>query len=310
MKALSCHITIGSVSFTWTNTITVSSSWELLTDTASIVLPANVKIDHNNLSKHVKEGDKVIVQLGYDNALKTVFNGYVTHIKPKVPVEISCEDEMWILKQSNITSSAKGQTVNGLLAAHFGEYESTAINAQLGNYYIKNKSRAKILESLKSDFGLYAFFREGKLVVGKRYDTTTATHHSFKLGFNIIEDDLTFKRKDQVKLKVKAISNNPVGSKTEVELGDPDGELRTLNFYDMTTSELRAAASREMERLKYDGWRGSFTAFGEPMVKHGDIVQLTSDKDSDKTGSYWVDAVDTVFGTDGFRQSIKLGARL
>lgn len=312
MKVLVCKILIGNIVFNWVNSVEIESSWELLTDKAVIKLPGNLKLNNNKLSKYIKHGDTVSVKIGYNNHLNTVFTGYITNIKPKVPIEISCEDEMWNLKQDTIVDSGKKMNLEKLVNKHYSDYKVNYYNIELGNYYIDNVSRAKVLEQIKSDFGLYSFFRNDSLVIGKRYDKNTANTLVFKLDSNesnIVTDNLEFKSKDQVRLKIKAISNNADGSKTEIELGSSDGESRTLNFYNLSKSELKEAADREKERLIYDGWRGSFTAFGEPFVKQGDIVKLKLTVESDKEGFYWVDSVKTSFSTGGFRQEIKLGAR-
>lgn len=302
------------------NNLEVDNSWELLTDTGKITFPTNVyvqeigknsvKLNHNKLAKQIKFGDKVEILTGYNNKLNTILTGYVTHIKPRVPLEISCEDQMWKLKQNTIKDSGRNQTVSGLMAKHFSEYKTDVLDVELGNYYIDNISGAKLLEQLKSDFGLYSFFRNDTLVVGKRYNRETANKVTFALDSKDIEtDELEFRSKEQIQLTVKAISNNSDGSKTEIELGEPNGESRTLNFYNLSKAELKAAAQREMERLLYDGWRGKFTAFGEPFVRQGDIVTLSYEGESEKTGEYWVDAVRYTFGVDGYRQEIKLGSR-
>ncbi len=310
MEILRCDIQIGGLSFQWVNSIEIESSWQMLTDNATIVLPANIKVDKNKLSKQIKSGDKVTIKTGYKERLNTVFVGYVTYVKPSVPIEITCEDEMWKLKQVSINASGRAKDLDEFMRKYYPEYDVDALNISIGKYYYANKSKAKVLEELKSDFGLYAFFRDKKLVVGKQYSGSGSAKVKFKLDYNIITDDLEYKRKDQVKLKVKAISNNADGTKLEIELGAADGESRTLNFYDLTKSELKEFAQREMERLKYDGWRGSFTAFGEPFVKHGDVVELEHAEDSDKKGAYYVDKVVYTFGVDGYRQEITLGAKV
>lgn len=310
MEVLQCEISIGSLVFKWVNSITIESSWELLTDNATIVLPANIKVDKHKLSNQLKTGDRVVIKIGYKDRLNTIYNGYVTYVKPSVPIEVTCEDEMWKLKQSTINKSGRVTDLNAFMKLFYPEYKTDVLNISIGRYYYDNTTKAKVLEQLKSDFGLHSFFRNDVLVIGKRYNAETANHSKFKLNYNIIEDELEYKRKDQIKLKIKAISNNANGSKEEIELGDADGESRTLNFYDLSKSELKEHAERELDRLVYDGWRGSFTAFGEPLVAHGDIVELQHAEDSDKKGSYYVDKVTYNFGVDGYRQEVSLGARI
>ena len=316
MRVLNSHITIGDFSFDWLNNLEIESGWEHSTDKGKIVLPKKVQIKNASgdvvaeLSDYIKVGQKVLVRIGYDGVLNTVFSGYVSEFIPKTPLEILIEDEMWNLNQTTTTGSAKNETVEGLMSKHFRAYISDVVNVSLGNYYIQGLSQAKILEQLKSDFGLYSFFRGDTLVVGKRYNSVTAATHIFQLGANVVSDDLVFKEKDQIKLKIKAISNNPDGTKTEIEIGDIDGEERTLNFYNLSDVELRLAADREKERLLYDGYRGSFTAFGEPFVKHGDIVVVNDYQEDASDSSYWVDEVVYSFGINGYRQKITLGPRV
>ncbi len=310
MKVLSSHISIGKLQFYWMASVEVVSSWQMFTDTAEVKLPAHLKINRDELLNHIKFGDPVTVKLGYDDDLNVVFKGYVTDIKPGVPVSVKCEDQMWKLKQESITASERNMNVEKLLNRFFTGYQHRFINVELGTMVMDNLNKVKVLEQLKG-FGLYSFFRDETLFVGMQYDPENAQKHVFVLDYNIVSDELEFKRKDQVRVKVKAISNMPDGTKKELELGDDDGDMRTLNFYNLSQAELKKAAERELERLKYDGWRGSFTAFGLPFVRHGDIVRLKKQDDStgDKTGEYWVDKVVYQFGTNGFRQKITLGPR-
>ena len=159
MEVLKCNISIGNLNFDYVNNIEIESGWELLTDKAVIILPANIKIDHNKLSDVMKSGEKVIIQMGYENYMTTVFSGYVTHVKPKVPIEIMCEDQMWKLKQNSIVDSGRDQTLHKLLAKHFSEYKTDSYDIEMGTYYIDKVSGAKLLEQIKTDFGMFSFFR-------------------------------------------------------------------------------------------------------------------------------------------------------
>ncbi|TNE29206.1 MAG: hypothetical protein EP346_07010 [Bacteroidetes bacterium] len=309
MFKLTSHITIGSIEFDFVNDVSIESSWELLTDKASITLPSNIKVNRNKLRSVLAPGDRVVIRLGYDGELQTIFEGYLTGIQPSTPIELSCEDEMWNLKQNDITDTLPDADLQQLLDKHFSGYETEILNTKIGNYQIDNLSQAGVLQKIKEQFGLNAFFRAGVLVIGRIYSGTGQSISNFRFQQNIIDDDLEYKRKEDVKIQVKAVSNQPNGTKLEVRLGDSEGEKRSLNFYDLNLEDLTAAAQRELDKLKYDGYRGSFTAFGVPVVRHGDIVNLTHPEEADKAGSYFVDKVETTFGMDGYRQIITLGAQ-
>jgi hypothetical protein len=53
---------------------------------------------------------------------------------------------------------------------------------------------------------------------------------------------------------------------------------------------------------------GSITAFGIPLVRKGDMVQLRDSDRKERDGKkFVVDGVDYQFGTSGYRQVINLG---
>jgi hypothetical protein len=209
-----------------------------------------------------------------------------------------------------VNDIAKNETIQSFLSRVAPDIEFDCYAIELPRFLASKISVAQLLDQIKSDYGLRAFVRNGKVVVGKQYDPENYTVHIAELENNVLSDDLEYMVKDELKIKVRAISNLSSGKKIEVELGDKDGEERTLNFYNIASeSELQKIAQKEMERLIYDGYRGSLTFFGEPFVQHGDVIEIRDPKESDKTGRYWVDGVNYSFGVGGYRQTVKLGAR-
>ena len=300
----------GRYTFDFVHSVEIESSWEMLTDQCHILLPANLKMDNTKLRSMIKPGDPVVIKIGFEKADTEVFNGFIVGIKPKTPIEIHCEDQMYLLKSSSITDTLKSATLKQLITKHFAGMDITYEDTQIGTFMIDKLSRARILDKLRESHGLYSFFRKGKLNIGKIYNPGTATEHSFKFQFNIQEDNLEYMRKEDMKLKVTAISNNPNGTLTEVKVGENQGEERTLNFYNMDKATLKKLAQAELDRLRYDGYHGDFTVFDEPQVFHGDIVKIEHPEESDKSGKYWVDKVVTTFGVDGYFQKITLGAKV
>lgn len=111
-----------------------------------------------------------------------------------------------------------------------------------------------------------------------------------------------------MRLHVKAVSLMPNNKKIRVEVGDADGERRTLHTYNKTESELKAWAEQEMKRLKRDGLTGSLTTFGYRLVDKLDAVGIKID--GEKQGVYQVKKNVIKYGTGGFRQEITLGQRV
>jgi hypothetical protein len=104
-------------------------------------------------------------------------------------------------------------------------------------------------------------------------------------------------------LKAKAISWQADNTKIEVEVGDPDGEQRTLHFYGLNKEQLEIRAKAELEKYKYTGYYGNFTTFGEPAIEKGDVVSFIGNK-YHPDGKYLCKELKIKFGTAGYRQAI------
>jgi hypothetical protein len=312
MKILTSNIIIGKYTFDFVHGIEVTSGWQEQTSKAVIKLPAKLTVNKNELKNVFKKGDSVTIQIGYDGRLNTIFEGFVARVRPKVPLELECEDLMWKLKQIQVNDNAKNETMQSFLERNI-PYPIDCFDIELPRYIASKVSAAQLLDKISQDFGLSAFVRAGKIVIGKQYDPSNTTRHIIVLDnnakSNVVSDNLEYTSKDDVKIKVTAISNLSSGKKIEIELGDPDGESRTLNFFNIQEKDLKAIAEKEMERLQYDGYRGDFVVFGEPFIREGDIVEIRNDQESDKTGTYWTDGVNYKFDMGGIRQEIKPGSR-
>jgi len=94
------------------------------------------------------------------------------------------------------------------------------------------------------------------------------------------------------------------------EPGDPEGEKRTLTYFNVSKEELTKFAQLEIDKLKFTGSRGKITVFGTPVVRHGDRVQLIDKAIPDRNGLYLCAKVETTFGLGRYRQQIELGPKV
>ena len=78
--------------------VEITRDTEKLTAEAKISLPKKIKWD-GSAEIPVRRGDRVRISLGYDDSLQLAFVGYVRDIGFKTPVVITCEDDMFLLKQ-------------------------------------------------------------------------------------------------------------------------------------------------------------------------------------------------------------------
>lgn len=171
---------------------------------------------------------------------------------------------------------------------------------------------AALLGHLREN-GVRSFFRnedgQPTLYCGVLFERTDRPTQVFATGINIISDqNLEQQRAANIRLRVKAVSLMPDNKKIKVEVGDADGEHRTLHTYNKSESELKAWAEQEIKRLKYDGLTGSFTTFGAQLVDK--LTAIGIKIDGEKQGVYQVKKNVIKYGTGGFRQEITLGMRI
>jgi len=312
MLRLTSNITIGNYGFKNIVSVECASSWDTFTDTATIVIPRKVEWQGKYLYEHIKKGDKVVIELGYNDQNKEIFQGYVTSVSARIPVEIKVEDAAWLLKQNTITKSYKKVELSQLLKDILPSvvlFEAPGVS--LGSFRISNATTIKILEELKSAYFLKSFFRGGKLYVGFAYVPKLQKKHVLKFNQNVVSvDDLNYKIEDDVKIKLKIVNILPNNKKQEYEFGDTTGEQRTLTYYDKKEADIKKIGAEEIKRLRYTGYRGSITIFGEPMINHGDAVKLIDPKYPEREGTYLVKSVNKSFGDSGYRQTIELDIKI
>ena len=328
MLKLTSNINIGDYNFTFCNNVEVVSSWENLTDTARLVIPKNIRVKKDGIFTDAitsgsdaiwTRGDSVEISLGYDNVNAAVFYGVLTKISPKLPIEFECEDKMFILKQTTIPKlSETSVTLSSLMAAIVPatiNYETE--NITIGKFVIENASVAEVLNYLRKKFGIQSYFQDDILYVGFAYRTSTINDiatgdlKEFEFQKNIIDDsNLDYIRDDDVNLKVTAINILPNNTRTSKTVGNTLGEQRTLFFYNVTDAELTSLANEALTKYKYEGFRGSFTTFLQPTVKHGQAVRVIDPIIPDRNGVYLVRQVVTRFGINGGRQEITLDRKI
>jgi hypothetical protein len=326
---LTCRVTIGDAVFTKISDFDCDKSWKNLGDTASLKLYGFVRVVEGDddtqgevvkLEDVVAVGDPVEVQLGYDGQLRTEFKGYVAEIKLTIPFEVRLEDEFFHLKRTRVNRTWKNTTLRKLLAdlVPSATLHSSIPSMSIDSFRADRTTVAGVLKLLRDDYpGLCAYYRDGRLFCGLTYTefTSSSTVDGAEAFFcfqqNIVSDELSYTRKEDVRIKAKVVAMHKNGKKTTTEAGDPDGEERTIILRTETKdkSELKKLAEAKLAAFKYDGYRGSFTAFGAPFILHSGVADLLDEKHPQRSGRYLVDRVKVSFGPNGFRRTLELGKR-
>ncbi len=284
---------------------------------------------------------------GFDRANIVVqkvlrFEGFIVKIKNKTPIELECKDNMFCLQQTVVQNKewnvdGKKYTLETMLKEMMAKSTYPGVKdftIKTDNYkhtiqkfYTQGYTMGQVLDDLRKNYHLESFFRGNELRCGViRYYPEDRITHTFHFQRNIVEDNLDYQRADDMRIgilaksinKIELVSTNAAGKKKtkhvelKVTVGDPDGEIRTLFFWGVQTeAELKKVAEKKLPFLKYEGFRGSFTTFSLPKVKHGDAVQLIDEVLPERKGTYLVKSVEDICTTDGgFRQKITLDIRI
>jgi hypothetical protein len=323
------EINIGRQAFDFVTEAVINTSWKLFTDTGELTLPHKFKKDDKVIfigkDNLFKKGDPVTISAGYFPEKFPLFEGFVTGVRPGIPVSISLEDPAFLLKQNNLTLSFKSVTLKELLTACLNEAKAKAsgyvleglnrvvveaVDAKLGAFRLTNVNIVNVLEELKKTYALTSYFRGYTLFVGLAY-YGNGKQARFEFQKNILnEENLEYLKEEDRRIKVKAVSMLENNTKIEIEIGDPDGEQRTITKYNLSEKELKEVATREIARLRYEGFSGYFETFLSPVMYHGDEVELIDPKTPERNGVYLVEAVEYSIGIKGYFQKITLGARI
>lgn len=315
-------LTVGKFIFEFCNEIQITKSWKNLTDTCKVKLPRRYAsvIDNNQkttLDKVLKMGDAVEVLIGFDFELKNRFKGYLKGIKPNYPVELEAEDEMYVWKRTKVLPKAfRGGDVAAILA-HIGvkKYKLFGDKITIGDFLINDEMStvARVLEKLKEASGLPVFMRKGVLFIGGQYDLNPKNRktHKFIVGQNIISHSLEFKLKEDNKIQVEVISKLIDGKEVKVTVGEAGekGSKHTKHVFGIKDkAELEKMGLAEIEKVSYTGWKGKIKVFGEPVVEHGDIIELDDIDEGIIKGAYFADSIEiSATMSEAYSQEIELG---
>ena len=299
--------------------VVINKSRKTLTNTAKFTLPRNIgaleagkRVDINSM---LQRGSQVKMQIGYDGNLLTEFTGYLSSLGADMPVEVFCQDEMWKLKQNSFTKNWGKATKIADIVGDIYTGKAAVVDLSIGGLLVVKQSTAQILEGLKK-FGLQCYFAPDVDGNNTLYvDFAGAIHPVNKeviygIYQNVIKTELTYKRKEDSLIQVVGVSKLPNGKKIQITVGDNGGEIHTLHYSNMDADQLQKVVNAEIDKLKYNGYKGTFTTWGVPYIEPGYSAYMQDDLYPERDGIYLVETVKTTFGIKGFRREIELERKL
>lgn len=354
-----------------------TDTWVDLTNQCKITFPKNVYVKNRQgqlislagtnpdvqVNTLFHKGDKVTVKMGYysydrdgneSREVATVFTGFISYVTSKKPIVLECEDNMWLLKQTPCTPKllGKNESIESYLRTQLqgtGFTVNATTQTSVGALQIGNESVAELLQRLRKEYHLEAYFRGSELRLGSQVylesDNVGKPTYEFIFQQNIISDELQFKRIDDVVLSAvchtmitkTGAANKKGKTKTKQERlsiliymdkksgqfkyiekkqgvdfpANLEGERRTLFFPNITSAkDLFELGKKELVKYYYEGFRGKFTTFGIPYVRQGDNIIIRDRLLPDRNGKYKVRGVTYKGGVNGHRQEIILDYKL
>jgi hypothetical protein len=326
---VTCQIAIGSYRFSQANSVEIDNDLFNVGDTAMIKEPSlKNSLDIGN---KIKKGDYVTIKLGYIGLKKTYefdeFKGFVKLVKPNVPIEIECEDAIYLMRQANCSVLLKDTTLKNIVsylvdqtnAKWAGKYkvelDPNIPDIKFSKYRISNVNAASVLQELKEKYKLVAYFRDFTLHVQLPYFEfigKTNGDVKYSLAWNVIKSDLAYKDGRETNIRLKAIAIKKDNKRINVEVGDPNGEIRTKIYYNISDKEtLERVAQNDLGSFKVDALEGTITTFLIPFVRPNFAASIEDPDYNSRTGEYVVSKVKTTFTVSGgIRRIVTPGRRI
>ena len=301
-----------------------------IVQSCKLELPLSVMFRNNDLLERVKlidkikEGDRVTINLGYNDKNVKEFEGYIKRINPKIPLELEIEDSMYLLRKIRLTRNFKNNDVSEVirfmldqlysqLGVRFEMYNNIP-KVQVFNFWMNEANGVTVLQELEDKYLLSSYLTEingvKTLYCGLAYGLKKET---VKYVFNqntISLDDLKYNQSSVRSFKVQIRHVNAAGKVKRYYFGDPKGELHKVELGgDWTEAALKHYADGVLQGLQAGGYKGAFTTFLIPSVEPADIGNCTDNQFPDRSGSYYISSVTTTFGS-GARRKPEIEIRL
>ena len=337
MFVLNSDITIGKFRFSGANKVRISRSVHSIADTASVTLPARARVVRNGTAAaneivtgtQFKDGDPVLIQLGYNGDLQQEFAGFVKRREMGQPLVVECEGYSWLLKRNKVNISQQSIPIKDYLAAAIAGIDATypiaihcTIDGTLNNVqeYGTGMDAVSNLQKYTDGCVTCFFIQPSVLWCGLLYtaiahgnDTMKLGNVSYRPGFNVLKDG---------GLKQRILNDDPVQVRYSKKLsggGEVAGTSDAFRQYARTHSKilnqiksagmLKQLADEKAFKLNYAGYEGTLQTFLVPDVRPGYLAYVQDTDYPERNGNYLVEGVDTQFGMHGARRIVELGPR-
>lgn len=288
--------------------------------TCDIVCPLNSQIDYadgihdflpNQVLNKFKVGDKVNIKATYTNISEpyvTVFNGTIFEFKEGMPITIKCIDYIKLL--GNVKDYRwKSITLQTLVMTILQGTGITPIlpipSMEFTNLTFRQCSPWQILTYIKKNIGLNISLQGDRLYVNVASNTLNKV--IYRTDRNLHNND-GLQQPDTVwqGYKVKAWFLQPNGVRDSLEVGEGDGHLTEVYFYNISGGlpAYQKLAAEALVKVKQRKFSGKVRGYLYPDCRLFDQVQYTDLRYPDRNGNYVVTELSHDISDKGFHREM------
>jgi len=318
MYKMSWKIGIGDYSLKMIESVSIKRSVELLSDTATITLPATVFNRCLNVDEKIRRGDAVRIELGYDDNLVTEFEGFVESISTDGgSLVLNCEDGIFLYRVEIPNKELVKPNVRAILEYVNGEVGKKRdkrfsiecdYDFSYDKFVIKNANGYDVLKKIQEEAKPNIYLKGDVLHIHPQYSEVFGeVTYDFSKNIDADGTDLKYKKKENRKVRVTIEYTGSDGKTKKYEFGDMGGESVTKKTSTSDQKSIALLAQQEYESKSYDGYEGSFQGWLLPYCDAGYKVTITDADYEYKNGTYYVLGVETTFSEQGGVRKITLG---
>ena len=295
------ELTIAGTRYPAVKEVVLDSGRNTPSDTLTIRLPR-----YRNLSKdQIRPGAPVTWAGGYfQTGILPEFQGKVTEVSPKEPIEVTARDDMHDLTVSRVRRNFfRTPLAEVLNVVAPGKATDVRVSSPLPvTLRAAGRSGRFCLWELRRVYGWDVYFRGGVLVVEsidqKRTEGRPAIlvipakapeHRQQRTEISfIIEDNLEARPARSVAVLVK--SEDPKTGLVQRAVYGTGTETVEVVADGLTGKAIQDRA-KEIWDEHQAGLTGSFTTFGIPVLHHSDLIQIRDENDPTRDDACWIDRV-------------------
>ena len=324
MLDMTHHITINNKKVLRLLSAEIEKSAEVLSDKATLQLPAQVAGRAIEVEKEMYATLPVTIALGYNGQNTQEFAGYIasTQIRDGI-LYLFCEDSMYTLRKAVKNVQLKKVTAPQVVEQVTSEVApNVSVLAGEGTkdivfetFTIQEATAWEVLKKLKEQTGITIYMREQTLYLSLRYFSDKATAEQPPLVYdftrNVEKSQLKYLKEEERQVQVKVTGIGKDNQRVSVTAGKPGQDSFSLNRYNITDKKaLQRIAEEELKKWSYTGYEGSLTSWLTPYATYGMRAKIIDTKYPEREGTYFINSVRTTFDQHGGRRVLSLGKKV